>query len=82
MWEVYTKNNCPFCDKAKFLLRDETEITLMNISEDPAYFQGLMVRNPQARTLPQIYKDGKLIGGYTELQTFIDLHSASGGISL
>lgn len=78
MWEIYTKNNCPYCDKAKFLLREaieKGEAAIMNISEDPAYFNALMIRNPNARTMPQIYKDNNLIGGFTELDTFLKLNA-------
>ena len=30
-------------------------------------FQEMLTRNPQARTVPQIFIDDKLIGGYTDL---------------
>jgi thioredoxin reductase (NADPH) len=30
-----------------------------------------MERNPQARTMPQIYIDDELIGGYTDLEEWL-----------
>ena len=68
MLTVYSKANCPFCDQAKNLLK------LKNI----AYEEVRVDQNPDARefivneghrTVPQIYKDGKLFveGGYQGL---------------
>ena len=31
-----------------------------------------MEKNPNARTMPQIYKDDQLIGGYDNLVTFME----------
>jgi thioredoxin reductase (NADPH) len=31
-----------------------------------------MERNPNARTMPQIFIDDKLIGGYTDLMEFVN----------
>ena len=73
---IISKPNCSFCDKAKALLRQRghtyTE-TALNVGqplmEGTKYmsldeFQRTV---PGARTVPQIFQDGKLIGGYTEL---------------
>ena len=67
-WTIYSKNQCPYCDKAKFALRDEPDVTVKNISENSEFFTELMELNPAARTMPQIFRDGKLIGGYDQLQ--------------
>jgi len=71
-WLIYSKDNCPFCDKAKFKLKDEV-VEVRNISENMDYFDELRKRNPAARTMPQIYKDDELIGGYDQLETFLSL---------
>lgn len=68
MLTVYSKANCPFCDQAKNLLK------LKNI----AFEEVRVDQNPDARefivaaghrTVPQIYKDGKLFveGGFQGL---------------
>tara|TARA_A100000164_G_scaffold65917_1_gene54609 strand:- start:1462 stop:1641 length:180 start_codon:yes stop_codon:yes gene_type:complete len=36
-------------------------------TDDPNIFDEMMKRNPYARTLPQIFIDDELIGGYTDL---------------
>jgi glutaredoxin len=68
MVTVYSKNNCPFCVQAKNLLKlkgvDYTEI---KIDEDSSAKE--FVLSEGHRTVPQIYKDGKLLveGGYQGL---------------
>ena len=65
-WTIYSKDQCPYCDKAKFALKDH-DIEVKNISENVDFFKELMERNPNARTMPQIYKGNQLIGGYDNL---------------
>lgn len=67
-WTIYSKDQCPYCDKAKFALRDEQNVEVKNISEDQSYLAELMELNPAARTMPQIFRDGQLVGGYDQLQ--------------
>jgi glutaredoxin len=68
MYTVYTKDNCTFCDQAKALLSSKglafESIKLgEGISRDE-----LLAKIPTARTMPQIMKDGTLIGGFQELR--------------
>lgn len=66
--EVYTIKPCPYCDKAKALLSQEGipfEATLIDRDDDNAR-QALMARS-QMRTFPQIFVDGKILGGYSDL---------------
>jgi glutaredoxin 3 len=67
MITVYSKNNCPFCDRAKALLESKGipfETVMMEDQPDAREFlmeQGL-------RSVPQIFKDGVLLpGGYQGL---------------
>ena len=70
--EIYSKSNCSFCDKAKYYF-DQNEITYQEHNvEIPETFKILMERNPNARTMPQIFIDDKLIGGYTDLMEFVN----------
>jgi glutaredoxin 3 len=68
MITVYSKNNCPFCVQAKNLLKlkgvDYTEI---KIDEDASAKDFVLAEGH--RTVPQLYKDGKLLveGGYQGL---------------
>ena len=40
--------------------------------EIPEVFEVLMSRNPNARTMPQIFADNELIGGYTDLIEWVE----------
>ncbi len=65
---VWSKNNCPFCVQAKNLLKLKgIEFEERNINEEWTREQ-LLEAVPTARTLPQIFLDDKLIGGFTELR--------------
>ena len=65
--EIYSKNNCAYCDMAmKFF--DSKKIPYQVYKADNAIvFNEMLVRNPNARTVPQIFIDDELIGGYTDL---------------
>lgn len=75
---IYSKENCPYCVRAKNLL------TKLGISYDEhiigqpgsktlaenqswATREELLEKAPNARTVPQIWIDGEYVGGYTEL---------------
>ena len=65
---VWSKNQCPFCDQAKNLLRLKgIEYEERNISKDWTREQ-LLEAVPTARTVPQIFLDDQHIGGFTELK--------------
>jgi glutaredoxin 3 len=65
---VWSKDHCPFCDQAKNLLKmkgiefEEKKIGHGFTKED------LLEAVPTARTVPQIFLDENLIGGFTELK--------------
>ena len=65
---IWSKNACPFCDQAKNLLKLKgIEFEERNISTDWTREQ-LLEAVPDARTVPQIFLDEQLIGGFTELR--------------
>jgi len=65
---VWSKNQCPYCDQAKNLLKMKgIEFEERNINKDYTKEQ-LLEAIPTARTVPQIFLDDKLIGGFTELK--------------
>lgn len=65
---VWSKNQCPFCVQAKALLDSKgIEYEERNVNKDWTKEQLLEVV-PTARTLPQIFIDDKLIGGFNELR--------------
>lgn len=68
MLTVYSKNNCPFCDQAKGLLKLKG-IQFEEIKVDEVPTAREFIVNEGHRTVPQIYKDGVLFvqGGYQGL---------------
>ena len=64
---VYTKNNCPFCDRAKALLESKgINYTAINIEDTPDA-RGFLV-DQGLRSVPQIFNGTTLIqGGYQGL---------------
>jgi glutaredoxin-related protein len=65
---VWSKNQCPYCDQAKALLKMKgISFEERNINKDWTRDQ-LLEAVPNARTVPQIFLDDKLIGGFTELK--------------
>jgi glutaredoxin 3 len=68
MLTVYSKANCPFCDQAKSLLKlKNIAFEEIRVDENPDARQFIVSEGH--RTVPQIYKDGKLFvqGGYQGL---------------
>ena len=68
MLTVYSKNHCPFCDKAKHLLKTNGfEFKEIKIDEDPEAREWLVAQGH--RTAPQIYLGEQLFveGGYQGL---------------
>ena len=74
---VWSKYHCPFCDQAKMLLKQRgIEFEERKIG-DGWTKEELLEAVPAARTVPQIFIDDKLIGGYTELKNYL-LEAANG----
>lgn len=68
MLTIYSKENCPFCTRAKALLNEKgVEYTEMRVDLLPEARQ--FVLDAGHRSVPQIYKDGKLFveNGYAGL---------------
>ena len=66
---VWSKDQCPYCDQAKALLKSRNiEFEERNIMHDWTREQ-LLEAVPNVRTVPQIFLDDKLVGGFTELRT-------------
>lgn len=68
MLTVYSKNNCPFCVQAKNLLALKN-IPFEEIKVDEVPEARQFIVDAGHRTVPQIYKDGKLFveGGFQGL---------------
>lgn len=65
---VWSKDNCPYCVQAKTLLTQKgIEFEERKIGEGWTKEQ-LLEAVPDARTVPQIFLDDELVGGFTELR--------------
>jgi glutaredoxin-related protein len=65
---VWSKDQCPYCDQAKNLLKMKgIEFEERNVSHDWTREQ-LLEAVPNARTVPQIFLDEELVGGFNELR--------------
>jgi len=65
---VWSKHHCPYCDQARALLIQQgIEFEERKIG-DGYTREDLLEAVPTARTVPQIFIDEVLIGGFTELR--------------
>jgi glutaredoxin len=65
IWYMY---HCPFCDQAKALLTQKGIPFEEKKIGDGYTKEELLEAVPTARTVPQIFLDDELIGGFTELK--------------
>lgn len=81
---IYTKSNCPFCEKAKAWFTQHghtyTQIVLDDEEQRLAFYQK-MSNGKEVRSVPQIFIDGKHIGTYNDLMSVSDkLVKKQGGL--
>ena len=65
---VYSKYNCPYCDQAKALLTQKGIQFEERKIGDGYTKEDLLEAVPNARSVPQIFLDEELVGGFTELR--------------
>jgi len=64
---IYTKNYCPYCDRAKNLLKaKKASYEEINVELKEGFYEELKKKTGMM-TVPQIFINDKLIGGYTDL---------------
>lgn len=64
---IYSKTYCPFCVRAKHLFDNKgVSYEEIMVDSDPNLFVELKQKTGMM-TVPQIFIDDQLIGGYTEL---------------
>lgn len=70
---MYTTGVCPYCQRAKVLLKQKgvTEIQEIRIDTDPAMREEMMTRTNR-RTVPQIYIGDTHVGGFDDLKALND----------
>ncbi|WBU53473.1 glutaredoxin 3 [Paracoccus sp. SCSIO 75233] len=66
--EIYTTPTCPYCIAAKKLLQSKNAAYAeTDVSRDPSLREAMMKRAGGRRSVPQIFIDGKHIGGSDDL---------------
>ncbi|KUR79674.1 glutaredoxin 3 [Novosphingobium sp. Fuku2-ISO-50] len=75
--EIYTKWGCPYCYRAKALLEEKgVALTEYDITMGGPKRAEMLERAPGRTTVPQIFIDGRLIGGCDDLMAL----DAKGGL--
>jgi glutaredoxin 3 len=68
---IWSKYHCPYCDQAKALLTQKGIQFEEKKIGDGYTKEELLEAVPTARTVPQIFLDNQLIGGFNELKQFL-----------
>jgi len=66
--EIYTTRFCPYCLSAKRLLTSKgVRFHETDVSGNPELRQKMMIRAGGRRTVPQIFIDGRHVGGSDDI---------------
>jgi glutaredoxin 3 len=66
--EIYMSPFCSYCDQAKALLSKKgVSFTEIDVTSTPGARQEMEARTAGAKTVPQVFIDGRLIGGSDRL---------------
>ena len=66
--EIYTKLSCPYCTAAKELLNSKgAQFIEYRAGEDEKLKEEMLARSNGHRTFPEIFINGKHIGGFDDL---------------
>ena len=68
---VWSKYHCAYCDRAKALLEFNNIAYEEHRIGDGYTRDDLLEVAPDARTVPQIFINDELIGGFTELENYL-----------
>lgn len=70
-WFMVTRDGCPYCHGAREWFRTKKipvqEAILNNMVERNAFYDQIKDVSHE-RTVPRIFRDGKLVGGFSDLQ--------------
>ena len=67
--EIYTTSYCPFCTRAKSLLKSKgVAFNEIDVTDDEALREKMVELSGGRRTVPEIFINGKIVGGYDELR--------------
>ena len=71
--ELYTTTFCPFCVRAKSLLKSKgVAFVEIDVTDDDALRAKMVELSGGRRTVPEIFINDKIVGGYDELKALND----------
>ena len=71
--EIYTKDFCIWCDRAKDLLNSHSiDFNEIDISDDDTRTKFYENIGNNVKTVPQVFMDGERVGGYQDLREWLD----------
>ena len=66
--EVYTTDYCPYCTRAKDLLkRKGVDFQEIDVTGNDGAREALVKKSDGRKTVPQIFINGEGVGGFTDL---------------
>ena len=66
--EIYSKNNCTFCEQAKQILKLHNKQFIEYKLDEDFTREILLSKFPEAKTFPVVVLDGFNIGGFEQLK--------------
>ncbi|MDQ1237395.1 MAG: glutaredoxin 3 [Wigglesworthia glossinidia] len=69
--KIYLKKSCPYCEKAKLLLKKYNIIYEKIFVEKNNHDFLKMIQKSGRKTVPQVFINEKHIGGYDDLKLFL-----------
>ena len=74
-YTLYSKKNCSYCVRAIALLEAKNmSYVVKKIDEEIEFFKEMQLNAPSMKTLPVIFKNEELIGGYHELYESLQIN--------
>ena len=72
--KMYSTSRCSWCDRvAKMLEKYEVNVEKIDVSENKTLMKEMQkAAGKKITTVPQVIIDGNFIGGYTEVERFIN----------
>ncbi len=70
---IYTKSYCPYCVKAKQLLKNKNvNFTEIDITNNQSLIEEMLLKSSGRKTVPQIFIDDTHVGGCDDLYALND----------